>query len=225
MTARNEMGAGSAQTSYTPALGHKALTPLYDGAIALATRERVWRELLIEAIALKVGERLLDVGCGTGSLLMGLAKTTPGAVFVGLDPDPEVLARAKRRAGEGVAFKQGFLDEAFVSAHAPFDVVASSLVLHQTPLETKRRMLRHMRNALRTGGRLCIADYGLQSSPLMRLAFRTTVQALDGVEDTQPNADGVLPTLMAEAGFAHVDEIANIPTPTGEISIWRAKID
>jgi ubiquinone/menaquinone biosynthesis C-methylase UbiE len=219
------LGAGSAQHSYTPALGHKALTPLYDGAIALATRERVWRSLLIKAVALKAGERLLDVGCGTGSLLWALARGTPGALLVGLDPDPDVLARAERRAGAGVSFIRGFLDEAFVSAHAPFDVVVSSLVLHQTPLETKRLMLRHMRKALTTGGRLCIADYGQQSSQLMRLAFRATVQALDGMEDTQPNADGVLPTLMAEAGFANVDLIAKVPTPTGAISVWRAIVD
>jgi len=225
LTARGGLGARSAQGSYTPALGHKTLTPLYDAAIALATRERVWRSLLIKAVALKAGERLLDVGCGTGSLLWALARGTPGAVLVGLDPDPDVLARAERRAGAEVSFIRGFLDEAFVSAHAPFDVVASSLVLHQTPLETKRRMLRHMRNALKAGGRMCIADYGRQSSRLMRLAFRATVQALDGVEDTQPNADGVLPTLMAEAGFSNVDEIAHVPTPTGVISVWRAIVD
>lgn len=53
-----------APQTYTPALGHRALTPLYDAVIALATRENVWRGRLIDAIALKAGERLLDVGCG-----------------------------------------------------------------------------------------------------------------------------------------------------------------
>lgn len=214
---------GPAKRAYTPALGHRALTPLYDAVIALATRENVWRGRLVDAIALKAGERLLDVGCGTGSLLVALARGTPGAALVGLDPDPDVLARAKRRAEAGIAFKYGFLDEEFVSAHAPFDVVASSLVLHQTPLETKRRILRHMRDALRPRGRLCIADYGLQASGLMRTLFRVTVQALDGVEDTQPNADGVLPALMSEAGFVDIEEIASVPTLTGAISVWRAR--
>ena len=223
MSTPNALGAGPAEKPYTPALGHKALTPFYDAAIALATRESVWRGRMIEAIALKSDERLLDVGCGTGSLLWALAGRTPSAALVGLDPDPDVLARAKRRAGAHITFEQGFLDEAFVSAHAPFDVVASSLVLHQTPLETKRRMLRHMREALRPGGRLCIADYGLQSNGLMRMMFRVTVQALDGVEDTQPNAEGVLPALMSEAGFMDIDEVANVPTATGAISVWRAR--
>lgn len=211
-----------AMRAYTPALGHRALTPLYDAVIALATRENVWRDHLVDAIALKAGERLLDVGCGTGSLLAALAKGTPGASFVGLDPDADVLTRAKRRVAAGVSFEHGFLDTDFVVAHAPFDVVASSLVLHQTPLETKRRILRHMREALRPGGRLCIADYGLQASGLMRILFRATVQALDGVEDTQPNADGVIPALMSEAGFVDIDQIASVPTATGAISVWRA---
>lgn len=224
MSARNELESRE-QQAYTPALGHRALTPLYDATIALATRESVWRGRLLETIGLRSGERLLDVGCGTGSLLAALARKTPGASLVGLDPDPDVLARARRRAEAGISFKHGFLDEAFVSAHTPFDVVACSLVLHQTPLETKRVMLRHMREALRSDGRLCIADYGLQSSRLMRILFRATVQALDGVEDTQPNADGVLPMLMSEVGFVDIEEIANVATATGAISVWRATVD
>ncbi|MBV8173809.1 MAG: hypothetical protein JO151_04490 [Verrucomicrobia bacterium] len=44
-------------------------------------------------------------------------------------------------------------------------------------------------------GELHIADYGLQRTPLMRSLFRI-VQYIDGFEDTQPNADGILPTLM-----------------------------
>jgi hypothetical protein len=74
---------------------------------------------------------------------------------------------------------------------------------------------------LRAGGELHIADYGAQSSPLMRFAFRQ-VQTLDGFQNTQPNADGVLPELMAEAGFVDIKENVVIPTPTGSISLYSA---
>jgi hypothetical protein len=68
---------------------------------------------------------------------------------------------------------------------------------------------------------LHIADYGWQRTPAMRLAFRI-VQSLDGFAGTQPNADGCLPVLMREAGFAGVMETSVIPTLTGSISLYRA---
>jgi ubiquinone/menaquinone biosynthesis C-methylase UbiE len=211
--------------AFTPALGVAALTPLYDAAIILLTREARWRRALLAAADLRSGQRLLDVGCGTGSLALLFARHAPGARIAGLDPDPQVLARAAaklRRAGVSVALHQGFLTPEFLAARGPFEVIVSSLVLHQVPLPVKAEMLALMRRGLAPGGRLCVADYGLQRTALMRALFRHTVQRLDGVADTQPNADGVLPRLMAEAGFAAVAEAAVVPTATGSISIYIA---
>lgn len=211
--------------TFTPALGVRALTPLYDSAIALLARENVWRSALIEAIALQKGERLLDVGCGTGSLAVRLAAAEPGAEVHGIDPDPDVLQRARAKAakaGARIEFHEGFLTGEFLSGKKPFDVVTSSLVFHQVPLAGKRDLLSMMRRALRPAGRLVIADYSLQRTPLMRRLFRATVQSLDGVEDTQPNADGMLPELINEAGFAGVREVRVIPTATGSLSILSA---
>ena len=79
-----------------------------------------------------------------------------------------------------------------------------------------------MRMTLKPEGRLFIADYSAQRTALMRRLFRATVQSIDGVADTQPNADGVLPTLIADAGFGEVEELRVIPTATGSISILKA---
>ena len=76
--------------------------------------------------------------------------------------------------------------------------------------------------ALQPGGALHIADYGLQRTALMRRLFRQ-VQRLDGFENTQPNADGVLPSLMQAAGFVDVREQTVVPTPTGSISLYVAR--
>lgn len=211
--------------TFTPALGLRALTPFYDSAIALLTRENVWRSALIGLVALQKGERLLDVGCGTGSLAVRLATVEPGAQVHGIDPDPDVLQRARSKAAEAgawIEFHEGFLCEEFLGGRESFDVVTSSLVLHQVPLAGKRDLLSKMRRALRPAGRLVIADYSLQRTPLMRRLFRATVQSLDGVEDTQPNADGMLPELISEAGFTGVLEARVIPTATGSISILTA---
>lgn len=77
------------EKTFTPALGLRALTPLYDLAIAMLTRETRWRSALIEAIALQKGERLLDVGGGTGSLAVRLTIVAPGALVHGSDPAPD----------------------------------------------------------------------------------------------------------------------------------------
>lgn len=216
----------SAPQSFTPALGYHWLTPVYDTAIRVLTREATWRRRLVNEIALKPGQRLLDVGCGTGSLAVMLADSQPTAAIHGLDPDPLVLARAAKKAsttGTAVAWHTGFLSDDFIEVHGPFDVVTSSLVLHQVAKDEKARMILAMKSALAPAGKLVIADYGLQRTRAMRIFFRVTVQALDGVADTQPNADNILPSLMKSAGFASVAETAVVSTPTGSISIYVAR--
>ena len=78
-----------------------------------------------------------------------------------------------------------------------------------------------MYSALHPGGELHIADFGLQRTSWMPSLFRI-IQYVDGYEHTQPNADGILPPLMREAGFAQVKETAVILTLTGSISLYQA---
>ncbi len=212
-----------AADSFTPALGQHWLTPLYDVAIKTLTRESIWRCALTNQVDPREGDRILDVGCGTGTFLTLVANRAPKARLFGIDPDPEVLARARlkaAKAGASIEFIQGFLSEDFVTRLRPLTKVVSSLVLHQVPLAEKLRILSLMRRVLTEGGEAHIADYGAQTTPLMRWLFRRTVQSLDGRENTQPNADGVLPGLMREAGFQQVEERTKISTPTGSISIY-----
>jgi len=212
--------------SFTPALGRHEWTGDYDRTIRRWTREARWRSALVDLIALKPGERLLDVGCGTGSLAIMLKERTRDATIVGLDPDPAILkiaADKARVAKADIAWVEGFArDAAKAAGSAPFDVVSSSLMFHQVQMAEKKAALEAMRAALKPGGRLCIADYSKQRSWLMRVLFRLTVQSFDGVENTQPNADGVLPSLIEQAGFSNVREVAVVRTLTGSISILAA---
>jgi SAM-dependent methyltransferase len=199
---------------FTPALGYRWLTPLYDSAIVLLTREKVWREALLRQVDPKPGDVILDVGCGTGSFVTLLKQAQAAATVIGADPDGDVLA---------ITFLQGFLSEDLLKDQPTPTKIVSSLVFHQVQLPEKRRLLKLIRGLLPPHGELHIADYGLQRTKAMRMCFRLTVQLLDGVRDTQPNADGVLPEIMKEVGFTTVEELRVIPTVTGSISLYRAK--
>lgn len=161
--------------AFTPALGHAALTPLYDAAIALMTRERTWRGALVRQIAPAPGDVIVDVGCGTGTLALMLKRLAPEASVLGLDPDADVLARARAKAARSglvVPFEQGLAHDAARFADLGVTKIVSSLVFHQTPMEEKRAGLAAMRAALAAHGELHVADYGLQRTPLMRALFR-----------------------------------------------------
>jgi len=206
------------EQKFTPAPGIAALTPLYDTAISLLTRENTWRGELIDQLAPVTEDRILDVGCGTGSLAIRIKKTAKECEVHGIDPDEAVLQRAAgkaKRADVEIYCHHGFLTADTSSELGSFSKVVSSLVFHQTTIENKRAILTRIKTLLRPNGRLFIADYGMQRTPIMRALFRITVQALDGVKDTQHNADGCMPLLLKETGFSQVEETIVIPTLTG----------
>src|SRR4051812_39702608 len=91
--------------TFTPALGRLAPIRFYDAVVAL-TREQRWRSLTALYVAPRPDEVILDVGCGTGSLARLLAEVEPRARIVGVDPDPAVLALARKKA-PSVRFVEG----------------------------------------------------------------------------------------------------------------------
>jgi ubiquinone/menaquinone biosynthesis C-methylase UbiE len=154
---------------------------------------------------------------------LALHHACPKTEIVGLDPDRDALERARAKAVVAQAhieFVSGFFSETELPWTA--NKIVSSLVLHQVPLETKKAMIGSIHAALPPGGAFHLADYAEQDSALMRAAFRLTVQLLDGREDTQPNADGVLEPLMREVGFDD-SKTVRILTPTGAISLYQAE--
>lgn len=214
---------GSALT-FTPALGKAWLTPLYDSAISLFTREGSWRGKLVRHVNLSPGDRLIDVGSGTGSLLRDLINSCPEVDLIAVEPDPIVLAIAQRKlaaTATSIRWHNGFLDTLQLGKEWRPTKIVSSLVFHQVPLGQKRLILEQMHKLLAPGGAVLIADYMRQDSPLMRTLFRATVQQLDGTTDTQPNADGVLEHNLDEI-FDNARPLDQFHTLTGTISLWRA---
>jgi ubiquinone/menaquinone biosynthesis C-methylase UbiE len=207
---------------FTPAV---PLLWTYDLIIAAFTREARWRGALLRQLAPQPADVIADLGCGTGSFLALLGQSPRPARLIGIDPDERILQRARRKLGAAgllARLNQGYLrDASSLLAGSGVNKIVSSLVFHQVPLTEKRAGLESIFAALAAGGELHIADYGLQRTRPMRLLFRNVVQRVDGREDTQPNADGILPLLMREAGFTQVEETLVIPTLTGSISLYR----
>lgn len=211
---------------FTPALGRFQQSAQYDRLIALLTREQLWRRDIARRLNPQPDDVIVDVGCGTGTLALMLKNAAPAACVIGVDPDENILAiaRAKaQRAGVNAAFTASMGDDVAARIGENFATKAvSTLVLHQCPIAMKCALLENLFRVLRPGGQLVIGDYAWQRTAMMRLGFRLIVQMADGKADTQPNADGILPALIANAGFIDIAEARVIPTVSGSISIYTA---
>ena len=108
------------------------------------------------------GDAVLDVGCGTGTLAMEVARRVGRAGRVaGVDPGTEQIARARRSAARRhlpIEFQIGVIEQ-LPFPDSTFDVVLSTLMMHHLPAPLKRQGLAEIARVLKPGGRLVIADF------------------------------------------------------------------
>jgi ubiquinone/menaquinone biosynthesis C-methylase UbiE len=145
---------------YLPGMGRHWLMPLYDPLSRLLGAGRLHRELL-DAAAVRAGQRVLEIGCGTGNLLTALARRTPGIDAVGIDPDRAALRRARRKAARGalaIRYEYAFAAD-LPLPDGGVDVVLSSLMLHHLDEPGRGRALAEVRRVLAPGGRLHVLDF------------------------------------------------------------------
>ena len=182
----------------------------YDRGIQWLTLGRL--QTLKEKIAtefVQAGTRVLEIGCGTGTLTRMLAER--GAIVTAIDASPAMLGEAQKKIaagdfGERVTLK--YLDATQIGDQFPpesFDLIVSSLVFSELPVDEQRFVLEACAHLLAPGGRLLIADEVIPAGPLARLAYylvrlplvlltwlmtRTTTNALDKFDE-----------VLAQTGF------------------------
>src|SRR3954447_5950904 len=165
---------------------------------------------VVELLAPKAGERILDVGCGDGALTEQIAAT--GALVIGVDNSPTMLEAARKR---GLQVEHHSADA--LPYDQQFDAVFSNAALHWLSEERHPSLLRGAHRALRQGGRF-VAEMGGQGNIA---AIRTALSAVMeeyGI-DTEAAAASFYPApavyrrLLQAAGFT-VESLELIPRPT-----------
>ena len=121
------------------------------------------RERILDSLALKGDERVLDIGSGTGVMLIGVAKRLKSGRVTGVDLSGEADIAKENAKLEGVNDKVQRIDVCetpkFVYPDNYYDVVLSMLALHNTgESDVREQLVREMVRVLKPGGQLAIYD-------------------------------------------------------------------
>ncbi len=159
---------------------------------------RALRQRTVALARLQPGEQALDVGCGTGTLALDVARRVGAAGrVVGVDPSQEQIARARSKAARRhapVAFQIGVI-ERLAFPDQTFDVVFSTLMMHHLPASLKQQGLAEIVRVLKPGGRLVVADFSHKKERQGRAA-----RSHAGGSSMQ-----ALAALVQDAGFEHLE--------------------
>lgn len=191
---------------YLPPIRWSFLTPLYDFSCAVSGLGSRLKRKVLNAVELKDGMMVADIGCGTGVFLKIAKERYPNVQFIGLDPDKQALAIAERRfakARVSVKLKEAYAEEIPLT-DTSVDVCFSTLVFHHMPDGVKRAAAGEIYRVLKTGGKVVICDFGETKSVLFRkLLFFEKLEYIEG------NFKGLLPKYLKEANFENIEIAAH----------------
>ena len=203
--------------TFLPAAGKDWLLPFYDPIVKMLGGDAA-RQALVEQADLRAGHRVLEVGCGTGTLMLMINREHKTVEVVGIDPDPKALKRARdkaARAGLSVQFDQGFGDQ-LPYPDESFDRVLSSFMLHHLPKEQKAKFLAQARRVLKSSGSFHLLDFEETGKHGW---FAHLVHAHQRLED---NTKERVIALMNEAGLQDAEWVSGRRRAFGRVAYYRA---
>jgi SAM-dependent methyltransferase len=200
-----------------------AFAPLYGAAGAVLSRKGRWRSILAGHIAPKPHDLIVDFACGVGDLVLQLARLQPAARILAVDEDAEMIARAQARAAASNVAVSFVRAPAHDVSGLLRSVVATKAIVTLTDIHRpaeKMRQLELARGIIDPLGVLFVIDHGAQRTSLMR-GLNNATRALRNA----PAGDGrdMLTPLIRSAGFVAVEESLSWPTPSGSVSMFRAR--
>lgn len=164
----------------------------------LAGQEQKLRRATINLAQIQPHEKVLDVGCGTGTLAIAAKqKCDPTVEMHGIDAAPEMIARARQKAaqaGVNIDFRPGLV-EAINFPDNTFDIVLSSLMVHHLPGDLKGRAFAEIYRILKPGGRLLIVDFEPPRQGITKFVFSLFLSGMMRIDNSK-----ILP-MLETAGF------------------------
>jgi demethylmenaquinone methyltransferase / 2-methoxy-6-polyprenyl-1,4-benzoquinol methylase len=200
------------------------VAPRYDflNHLLSAGVDRDWRRRAVRELALRPGERLLDLCAGTGDLGLSALDAEPGLRVVGIDLAHNMLLRGDRKKGTRTyGFVQGDAEH-LPLRDATFDAAAVGFGIRN--VASRERAFREAWRVLGPGGRLAVLEFTLPRRPLLRrfyLAyFHHVLPRLGGWVSGRPEAYRYLPSSVA--AFPTPEALAGELEQAGFESVrWR----
>lgn len=185
--------------------------------------------LFLDFASLQQPVSILDIGCGTGNLLVTAAKMFPGARLVGVDPSTALLNKARARfEGSGAELIEGTA-ERLPFTDGSFDVCLSLLVLQE--FADRAGTLHQMRRVTRPGGVVAACQWYFAQMPVIA-ALVDAIASIDRdmgerVATRSPDlvgSEAELAGAWSSAGFREVstDRIRVVRRYTDFEELWQS---
>lgn len=126
---------------------------------AASSHQKEWGTSLISRLSLRGDEKILDLGCGDGTLTEQLSLLVPDGKVLGIDASMGMIKTAKKLSGDNLEFVQ--MDINNLDYSDEFDIIYSNAALHW--VKDHHRLLRNSYKALKTDG-IILWEFGSEGN-------------------------------------------------------------